>query len=234
MGLLSSRVLKVNEARGTNPQSAFNFEDIRETASRELSAAREEAARIRAAAEVAATALREEARRQGYDEGFRGGVTEAERQVAERVQVQARAIAEAELRTALPAVNAAVVQLQLERDRWLSWWEEAAVRLAAEMAGRLIRSELSLRPELMRDRVAELLELAAGQPRLTLRLHPDDLSRLQAVTDDLIGNLSAAGETTLVSDPQVTPGGCVIESTHGRIDGQVETQLARMAEELLG
>lgn len=234
MGLLSSRVLKVNEARGTNPQAAFNFEDIRQTASRELVAAREEAAQVRAAAEAAAQLLREEARKQGYDEGYRAGIAEAERQIAERIQTQARAIADAELRTALPAVNATVVQLQLERDRWLSWWEEAAVRLASEMAGRLVRAELSLRPELLRNRVAELLELAAGQPRLTLKLNPDDLERLRTVADDILGNLSAAVEATLVGDPRVGPGGCIIESTHGRIDGRVETQLERMTEELLG
>ena len=120
MGLLSSRVLKVNEARGTNPQAAFNFEDIRQAAGRELAAAREESAQLRSAAETAAQSLREEARKQGYDDGYRAGMAEAERQIAERIQTQARAIAEAELRTALPAVNATVVQLQLERDLSLS------------------------------------------------------------------------------------------------------------------
>jgi flagellar assembly protein FliH len=234
MALYSSRVMKANEARGGVAHSTFNYEDVREQAQKELTDAREEAARTRAAAQVEAAALRDQARAEATEQGRREGLAAAEQTIQQRISAQAAAIAEAELRSTLPALNATIVQLQLERDRWLAWWEQAAVRLATAIAARLVRAELSQRPDLLEGRIAELLELAAGQPHLVLKLHPDDLARLRGIESELLENLSAAADVGLVPDPTISPGGCIVESTHGQIDGRLETQLERITQELMG
>ena len=44
---------------------------------------------------------------------------------------------------------------------------------------------------------------------------------------------TACGEAELVYDETITPGGCQIETQHGAIDARMETQLERIASELL-
>jgi flagellar assembly protein FliH len=41
------------------------------------------------------------------------------------------------------------------------------------------------------------------------------------------------GETTFTPDERISRGGCVVETRHGAIDARIETQLARIAHELL-
>jgi flagellar assembly protein FliH len=36
----------------------------------------------------------------------------------------------------------------------------------------------------------------------------------------------------MIADPEISPGGCRIETLHGAIDQQFESQLARIEEEL--
>jgi flagellar biosynthesis/type III secretory pathway protein FliH len=44
--------------------------------------------------------------------------------------------------------------------------------------------------------------------------------------------LAPLAETELIADPQITAGGCRVETRFGVIDQQFESQLARIEEEL--
>ncbi len=229
----SSRLIKARSARHIGAAATFNFDDLRRQCDEYIASASRQGEQLLSEAAAAAS----EVRRQAHAEGFAAGQREGLASSGQIVETQAAEMAarqtQEQLRTLLPAFHAAVQALQIERDRWLSTWETAAVRLAAVMAEKILRHELSRRPELAVAIVREALELAAGQPHVKLHLHPRDLDQLQEIGQEIVGRLAASGEATLIPDESLSRGGCLIETRHGVIDARLETQLARITHELL-
>ena len=129
-------------------------------------------------------------------------------------------------------MQSAAEALVLERDRWLGEWEATAIQLSVAIAEKLIRRELGLKPEISSDILFKMLELAAGQRQIKLRIHPDDLKFLGNHPEEVIRSMASCGDATLVADEAISRGGCVIETDHGTIDARLETQLERITAEL--
>ena len=230
---MTQRILKAHEARTTAGRIAFNFDDLQQRCAEELSTAQTRAAEIIAQAEQQAVAMLEKARNEGLLAGRQEGIADAHRRITEQAEQSARAQVSERLKTTLPALENAVAALHIERDQWLKRWEAAAVQLSVAMAEKLIHAELTLRPELLTRRIRELLQLASDQPQMQIRMHPADIILLNEMGAEIVHRVSRAGEATLVPDESVSRGGCRIETQHGEIDGQIESQLSRIAEELL-
>src|SRR5262245_12416577 len=229
----SARLIKARVARNVGAAAMFNFDDLRRQCDEFIENARRQGQQIVAAAEAAADGIRRLAHAEGVAAGQREGLAAARQLVdAHSAELGARQTQE-QLRTVLPAFQAAVHALQIERDRWLAAWETAAVKLSAAIAEKILHDELSRRPELAIPIIREALQLAAGQPHIELHLHPLDLDLLRDCGKEAAGRLAAVGEATLVADENVARGGCLIETRHGVIDARLETQLERITSELL-
>jgi len=63
-------------------------------------------------------------------------------------------------------------------------------------------------------------------------LHPADHQALAPQVESLVAELSSLGAAEIVAGPEITRGGCRVETRFGVIDQQVEAQLARIEEEL--
>jgi flagellar assembly protein FliH len=166
---------------------------------REVVSAREQAARVLAAAHSAA----EEDRRQGFEQGLAEG-REAARAEMTEILVRAREEAE-ELRNAS---------------------KEAAIPIARRMAERIVGRALELHPSLIADIAAQAL--AASRARsgpVTLRVHPIDLQALQQERPRLAARFAGAIDLQLVGDEGIAQGGCIIETTVGRLDARLGHQL---------
>ena len=81
--------------------------------------------------------------------------------------------------------------------------------------------------------IAEALELAAGQEKLKVFLHPADLAAWGDRGAQIVESLTACADAILVPDDHCIRGSCRIETRHGEIDARVETMLHRIADELL-
>lgn len=227
---MSDRVLKARQvSRG---QIAFNFEDLQRQGDEYLQKVQEQAHGLIEQARQQGEALRQEAYALGYADGQKTGLADAQKQIeTQGNQLAERKTAE-RLRSALPALEAAVSALRAERDKWLNAWESAALGLSVAIAERILHCELERRPEIVGDLITETLQLAAGSPRFTLRMNPADIEQLEASGHAVLQQLATIGEATVAPDPRVTRGGCIIETSHGVIDAQLETQLERIREEL--
>lgn len=229
----TSRILKASTARDLPQRVAFNFEDLREQAAAELQRARAEAATLIEQARQEATALKQKLIEEARHEGRQSGLKQAEDQIGQRVNAQVEQRLAEHLQTTLPALSEVALALQAERDRWLLHWERSAVSLGVAIAEKLLKTQLAVRPELSAGMLMEALNLAAGQPQVQIRLHPDDLARLGSHATDLVKSITACANPELIADPTLTPGGCVIDTQHGVIDAQLESMLERITDELL-
>lgn len=230
---MSARIIKAHSIRDAARAEVFNFVDMQRQGDDLISAARSESEQILAAARNEAVEIHEqalaEARAVSRDEAFR----DADAMIARQANELAEQRLSEQLATALPALQAAAEALQGERDRWLIRWEQTAVRLGVAIAEKLIQRQLTSRPEISGDMVANALRLAAGQPQLTVHLHPDDLTAWGDRAPEIVQSLTACADSKLVADRQVSRGGCRIETRYGEIDARIETMLRRIAEELL-
>jgi len=198
--------------------AAMKFDDLAAEARRRLAEAKLEAERIVAEAQQQADAIRQEAAQRGAQAAVRA----VEQMAAEQ------------LAPASDALRPAVGQLHGSKQAWLAHWESSAVRLASAMASRIVRGELRRRPEITLTWVREALELAAGSPGIRLRLHPEDFHCLGEKVRALVEAMAPLAGAEVAADATVSRGGCRVETRFGSIDQQLETQLKRIEEELIG
>ena len=195
---------------------AFNFDDMSAQAQRYLDGMRGEAMKIIKQAHEEANAIR----KQAEQEGQRAAMASVEQ------------VVEKKLTAVLPALHQAVDEIRQAKQTWLSHWEACGVRVAAAIAQRVIRRELTQQPEIPVALVREALELASGSSELQIRLNPADHAALGGRVESIVREMAGLGETRVIADPEITTGGCRIDTRFGSIDQQIESQLARIEEEL--
>jgi len=211
-----SSIIRASQSGHRTPGVAFNFDDMALQADRYLKKVQAEAAQIVAKAQQQADVVRQQA----YRDGYRAG-----RQAVEEIVRQ-------QLTTALPALRNVIQDIQHAKQAWLAHWEASAVHVAAAIAQRLIRRELTRHPEITLTLLREALELAAGSSQVRIHLNPADHQQIGPRAEMLVKELSTLTTAELLSDPQITPGGCRVETRFGVIDQQFEAQLQRIEEEL--
>lgn len=198
----------------------FNFDDVAAKAQQYLDEVRAQAARIVAQAQADADKIRNEARAEGRRAGYEESAEIIEKQMAGKMG------------PLLVALRQAIQDIRHAKQAWLAHWEKSGVHVAAAIAGRVIRREITKTPEITLTLVREALELAAGSSQLRIHMNPGDHETLRPQLETLIAELTTLGATELVADPDISPGGCRVETRFGTIDQQFEAQLARIEEEL--
>ncbi len=197
--------------------SAYPFDDMGDAY---LSRVRAEAAQIIADARVEAARLRAQA----ADDGKLAAMKAVEESLRARIDQQAHSV--------VKALGHAVQAIEQSRQAWQRHWEQHAVAVALAIARRVVRRELAHAPEIAVALVREALELASGHQPIVLRMNPDDHTALGPQVEHVVAQLRLVGQAQVIADPTIASGGCKVETQFGAIDGQVATQLARIAEEL--
>jgi flagellar assembly protein FliH len=199
-------IIRTSGKIGTDRGSAFNFDDMAVQASQYLDEIRHQAEKIIAQATSDADQIRVRAEADGKA---------AANQNAERV-LEAR-IAE----TMLPAITATTKELSAAQQAWISEWEKQLIRLASAIAEKVIRREITQRPEITLDLIQDSLKLASGSPRLKIRLNPGDYDALGDRVSQLVEHIGSVGSSEIVRDERISPGGCRVDSDFGTIDQQI-------------
>ena len=160
---------------------------------------------------------------QGYDDGYRAGIAEglaAGRAAAAAETAGAVARAEALCRSLLEATD----ELRRRQALELTGLEDALARAAFDLASAVVGRELQLSSSPGADALARALALVPAGCIATARLHPEDVASLGA----------ASAAVTVIADPAVEPGGCILEVGDSRIDAQLGPALDRVRAALRG
>jgi flagellar biosynthesis/type III secretory pathway protein FliH len=118
-----------------------------------------------------------------------------------------------------------LVRARQEAEQMREASREAAIPIARRMAERIVGRALELHPSLIADIATQAL--AASRARtgvVTLRVHPLDLLALEEQRARLLTRLPGV-DLTLVGDESISQGGCVVETSSGRLDARLERQL---------
>ena len=133
-------------------------------------------------------------------------------------------------RTAADDLLSAARELRNARAKLLTDAADEVVGLAFAVARRVLRREVEADPAVALPLVRELLQRVAAGTRVTVRLSPRDhakLSELEALPE------SAGLEGVHFRlDTAISPGGVLVETAAGGLDGRIETQLELIEEAL--
>jgi flagellar assembly protein FliH len=107
--------------------------------------------------------------------------------------------------------------------------EREMVQLALTLARRVVHREVTLDPELAAALAHVALERLGTNTPATIRLNPEDYT--------IVAQDSArwGGQTvTVVPDPSISRGGCLVESAFGSVDATIERQFDELSRALFG
>ncbi|MCG3180673.1 MAG: hypothetical protein BIFFINMI_03036 [Phycisphaerae bacterium] len=227
-----SGVIKNSETARATP---FNFGDIAIEARSIIAAARQRAEALVADAQANADAIREQARSAGHaeghaagrEEGLKVGRDEAQRRFDAEFARSGRMLAEA------------MEMLNERKGQMLAEARQDLVALALTAAEKVVRTRLAADPGACRRTVDAAVELTGHTSRLSIRVSPGDLATIQEFAPNLADRLTGEGEVQVVADESIEPGGCRVTAWResgqsSEVDATIQTQLTRIAAELLG
>ena len=158
-------------------------------------------------------ALEREAFTKGYAQGERAGLEAG----GKRAEAMLRRVAQT------------IEELGGLRQTLIQETEREMVQLALTLARRVVHREVSLDPELAAALAHVALERLGTNTPATIRLNPEDYT---VVTQD--GARWGGQTVTVVPDPSISRGGCLVESAFGSVDATIERQFDELSRALFG
>ena len=169
-----------------------------------------EAERILLEAEEQREAIRKQAFEQGYSEGIAKAKEEEARELTEVIE---------EFRRSL-------VKLAHMREEVLKESELDIVDLSLDVARKVISAELHNDPDTVTKVIRGALKRVKVSESMVVRVNPEDHAHIVAGPPDFLAAVK------LVADSEVERGGAVIEGPGGKLDAQIEEQLAEIEKSL--
>jgi flagellar assembly protein FliH len=177
---------------------------------------------------------REDRRAMAGEESLRLALKEAEARGYEAGMTRARAETSARLAALderVKRLDAALNLLARPLEQLDADMESELARLALVIGKQLARRELRVEPAQVIAILRESLTLLPATARdVRVHLHPEDAA---TVREHLTAPTSERA-WTLVEDPTLTRGGCMIHSESSRIDARLESRIAAVAASALG
>ncbi|HWE52212.1 MAG TPA: FliH/SctL family protein [Bryobacteraceae bacterium] len=163
------------------------------------------------------TASLEKKTRAASELGFREG------------EAAARQKLEADFRASAARLAEAIAELSQRRIDALKRAEADAVRLAMEIARRVIYRELSVDPGALEGLFKAALEKLINHEILRVRVHP----ALEKVLSECIARNVRSRSVEIVADSSQPAGGVIFEISRGALDASVDTQLREIERGLI-
>jgi flagellar assembly protein FliH len=158
-------------------------------------------------------ALEREAFTKGYAQGERAGLEAG----GKRAEAMLRRVAQT------------LEELGGLRQTLIHETERQMVQLALTLARRVVHREVTLDPELAAALAHVALDKLGTTTPATIRLNPEDYT---VVAQD--GERWGSVAVTVVPDPSIARGGCLVESDFGNVDATIERQFDELSRALLG
>lgn len=207
-------------------------EEVRREAEHALEQARMEARQILEQARIESEKLKAQQAQLGYQEGYAKGQDEGYKAGWTEGLAKAREEVRQEWSDQLQKLVDTIKEAAAARDQALERAEEDVLKLSLAVAEKIIRGRVSYDPAVTVNVVRAALERVNGTSRVKVRIHPSLLLAMEESKDELLA-VKGIDEIEFIEDSRVKPGGCLIETDFGRIDGRLEGRLEAVAQALM-
>lgn len=162
----------------------------------------------------------QEARQQAYAEGFQHGHDAGSQETRDALEAVIRRSAEetaVRMGQLLHSMGDQLIAAEQHIARQI-------LELSCDLARQVVRQELKVNTRHLRAVIGEALEqmVEDGLPA-TVRMNPEDLALMKGALLETLGE----NAPELVADPDISPGGCLIQSPSSVVDATIEKRWAR-------
>lgn len=159
--------------------------------------------------------LRQKAFDQGYTEGYKAGIDQAEEEIRSQFDTLAQL---------LSAISRPLGDLD---EQVLAHLAQLAGRIARQLVKRELRTEPETIMALVRDSVAIL---NSSNDKIRIHLHPDDARVIHGLTQ----SATEKNRWDIVEDPLVSHGDCKVGSLDSIVSGELGTRINAIIWQCLG
>jgi len=209
----------------TSQTEVFNWEDVAARAKQYIDTVREQAQQMLRDCQLESERIKASAR----EEGIRGGENHVERLAMQ----MAGQIAEQRVQEAAKSVKHLCEDLEDATQQWLRQWQHETITLAIAITEKLIARQIESDPTILLDWIEDSVRLVQGQRQITLRIHPEDAQRLSSALAELVDDMKPSVEIQVAEDTSMGKFGVILQTPDTTIDRTMQTQLKRLAEELM-
>lgn len=142
---------------------------------------------------------------------------------AQRDEVFKKAVEEAKAEVA-PQLAEELLRAKMQAGELMKAMEGELIDLALKISAKIIGRDLERDPMVVAEIAATAIETARASKAMVLRVNPKDGATLRAAKPKLMELIGRTVEVSIRDDADVEPGGCVIQTEFGTIDGQIKTQ----------
>jgi flagellar assembly protein FliH len=107
--------------------------------------------------------------------------------------------------------------------------ENALIELALESARKIV-ADMPVNTKMVEAVVREALKQVEDTAEVTVQLHPEDLALLQKQKSKFLADGKDSAPLRLVGSPDVSRGGCLVQTRFGIIDARRETKFNQVRE----
>ena len=109
--------------------------------------------------------------------------------------------------------------------------ETALIEIALESARKVVAG-MTVDAALIEATVREALRQAEDTAEISIQLNADDLALLRQHQSPLLAGLPETGPLKFSSSPEVTRGGCLVQTRFGMVDARRETKFEQLRQAL--
>ena len=124
----------------------------------------------------------------------------------------------------LEEFNAHLLALEEEAKKMHLEMQKVIIPLALRAAKKIVNKEIELKPEVIVDIVIQAMAPAKESSRVKITVNKSDLDALEKSRPKLKELFSQLQVLTIQDSPDITPGGCIIETEAGMINATAENQ----------
>lgn len=127
------------------------------------------------------------------------------------------------------ALTQALEQVKQIHAQSIEEMRHRAVDLALAIARKVIAQEVQAQRVEIDPIVLEALQQLPTRGEVVIHLNPEDLQRSGFAEE---AQNAHTQDLKFISDPSISPGGCLVESIEGRVDATIESSLKKVGEVL--
>jgi len=108
--------------------------------------------------------------------------------------------------------------------------DKAILDLICRIAQKVVRGIAEIDNSVVRETIFRTFALAADRSEMTVKVSPVDVEYVKDLRPSFFERIKDLKSITIESDPTISPGGCVLETAFGHVDGRLESQLEKITD----
>jgi len=225
---------KANSIKSNDDEKVvFNFNDIAAEAQALVTAARQEADEMIAEAHQKVDAIRQETQEQGHQEGFEQGMKEGEVKGYDQALVKGREEFTQMNQEAMASLKNIINEFDRVKHEIICRAEQDTVLLAVAIAKKVIKKAAMLSEDITAENIKVALSFVSKPTDLVVKVNARDVDHLKTLTDEKTDVFGRFHTLRFEPDESIEPGGCIVATESGQVDGQLDVQIERIVQEIV-